>query len=335
MYFVNPHALYMYFSMHCCMQKCFSFPLYSEQLNRSRWVRLRRFPRCSGRQRRSRRAKQSRRQPRTSRPEGRERCSRSVLQRMASTCDLFPLWVLETSQNTLWVYVYVTVNGWTPEAGKVTVWSLCCSSASPCSGSAVCIPQHCTASLLPHLVAPTGLNKLQMPEATLSHQLPKYLQSSSGDTKAGPLSLFVANLSIFPFLLKASLSLNVWWSRWHLRGSAPIHSALLVPSIPCAELAPALCAVRDCAHLRMGHHLVFIHQEATRLMLWTNKLHMFFGGLFFKQSFCLLGSMAHTYSFVLHFIVTNMLCYLKRHSEIYYQAFKNTAYLIHFYLSQL
>lgn len=62
---------------------------------------------------------------------------------------------------------------------------------------------------------------------------------------------------------------------------------------------------------------------------------MFFGGLFFKQSFCLLGSMTHSYSFVLHFTVTNMLCYLKRHSEIYYQAFKTTAYLIHLYLSQL
>lgn len=143
MYFVNPHALYVYFSMHCYMQKHFSFPFCSEQLlNRSRWVRLCRFPRCSGWQRRSRRAKQSRRRPRTSGPEGRQRCSRFVFQRMGSICYLFHLWVLEMSRNA-WLCR-------TPKVGKVAVWSLCCSSASPCSETAVCIPQCWTAWILPH-----------------------------------------------------------------------------------------------------------------------------------------------------------------------------------------
>lgn len=40
---------------------------------------------------------------------------------------------------------------------------------------------------------------------------------------------------------------------------------------------------------------------------------------------CLLGSMAHSSSFVLRFVVANMLCHLKHHSEIYYQALEETA----------
>lgn len=40
---------------------------------------------------------------------------------------------------------------------------------------------------------------------------------------------------------------------------------------------------------------------------------------------CLLGSMAHSYSFVLRFVVANMLCHVKHHSEIYYQALEERA----------
>lgn len=114
MYFVNPHALYMYFSMHCYMQNHFSFRLYSEQLNRSRWVRLCRFPRCSGWQRRSRRAKQSRRQPRTSGPEGRERCSRSVFQRIPGIHLLFV-----SSVGVRDVTKHTGVDSWTGELLKL------------------------------------------------------------------------------------------------------------------------------------------------------------------------------------------------------------------------
>ena len=46
--------------------------------------------------------------------------------------------------------------------------------------------------------------------------------------------------------------------------------------------------------------------------------------------------MAHSYSFVLRFVVTSVLCHLKHHSEIYYQALEETATsLIHVGLSEL